>query len=248
MSDGEQGVQQQGGAGQLGDQRARGLAAVVGSEDFHVSDVVGGWRGTIESLAPGVIFVVVFVASGQRLLPPLIGASATAVLMVLARLVQRQSPTQAFSGVLGVGIGVIWAWRTGEASNYFAWGLWVNAVWLVGTLLTIIVRLPLVGLVAGLLASDGPLGGGSWSAVIAWRSDRRRLAVYSLATWFWVAMFGLRLVVQLPLYYADQVGWLGTAKLVMGVPLTAVAAWLSWRAVRQLSPASSAQPRQHPDR
>lgn len=45
-------------------------------------------------------------------------------------------------------------------------------------------------------------------------------------------MFALRLAVQLPLYFRDDVAWLGTAKLAMGVPLTALALWISWVLVR----------------
>lgn len=210
---------------------ARGMR-VLAAEEFSASDAVGGVRGVVEAVAPGLLFVVVYIATGQQLRPALIAASAAAVLAVVARLVQRTPVTQAFSGVLGVGIGVLWAWRTGDASDYFAYGLLVNAAYLAGTLVSVIVGWPLVGLVMGLFDARGPLGGGPWSAAVAWRADpvlRRR---YALATWPWVAMFALRLLVQLPLFLADDVVWLGTAKLAMGLPLTAVALWLSWMLVR----------------
>ena len=60
---------------------------------------------------------------------------------------------------------------------------------------------------------------------------RRR---YAWATWLWAGVFGLRLAVQIPLYLqgSDAVGWLGTAKLVMGVPLFAVGLWITWLMVR----------------
>ncbi len=57
------------------------------------------------------------------------------------------------------------------------------------------------------------------------------------ATWLWVAMFGLRLAVQVPLYLGASVGWLGTARLVMGVPLWALTLWVTWLLVR--TPGSS---------
>lgn len=210
---------------------ARGMRAIT-AEQFSAADALGGVRGVVEAVAPGLLFVVVYIASGQQLAPALVASAAAAVLAVLARLVQRTPVTQAFSGVLGVGIGVLWAWRTGDAGDYFAYGLLVNAAYFVGTLLTVVLGWPLVGLVVGLFDGRGPLSGGSWSAVTAWRSDpvlRRR---YTLATWPWVGMFGLRLLVQAPLYLADEVVWLGTAKLAMGLPLTALALWLSWMLVR----------------
>lgn len=224
----------------MSEQNRSGIRAISG-ESFSLQDAVGGWRGAIESVAPGLLFVVVFVATGQQLTPALIAAGASALLAVVVRLIQRSPLTQAFSGVLGVGIGVIWAWRTGEASDYFAWGLLVNVAYLAAFLVSILVRWPLVGLVIGLFRPEGPLNeGGSWSGAVAWRQDpvlRRRFAA---ASWVWVGMFAARLLVQGPLFLADQVGWLGTAKLVMGVPLTALVLWISWILVRGTTAAAPA--------
>jgi hypothetical protein len=222
----------------------RGLRALTG-EEFSATDAIGGWRGAIESVAPGVLFVVVYLAAGQRMVPALVASLGAALVAVVVRLVQRTPVTQAFSGVLGVLVGVIWAWRTGRAQDYFLYGLWVNVAYAVGTLATIVAGYPLVGLVVGLFDKQGPLAGGSWGRVVAWRSDRALARRYALATWLWVAMFALRLVVQVPLYRNAEVAWLGTAKLVMGLPLTALVLWFSWRLVRP-SAASPESPRTRP--
>src|SRR4051794_4803394 len=143
---------------------------VLASDTFSASDAVGGVRGVVESVAPGLLFVVVFVATGQRLVPALVVALAAAVVTVVVRLVQRQPPTMAFGGFLGVAVGVFWAWRTGDAKDFFAYGLWVNVSWFLGTLITVLVGWPLVGLVVGLFSKAGPLNeGGSWSGAVAWR-------------------------------------------------------------------------------
>jgi hypothetical protein len=210
----------------------RGLRALT-ADEFSAAAAVGGVRGVVESVAPGLLFVVVYLAAGQRLAPALYASLGAAVLAVIVRLVQRTPVTQAFSGLLGVAIGVVWAWRTGEAQDYFLYGLWVNVAYAVGTLATIVAGFPLVGLVVGLFAKDGPLGGGDWGRVVAWRSDPALRRRYALATWPWVVMFALRLVVQVPLYRSAQVAWLGTAKLAMGLPLTALVLWLSWRLARR---------------
>ena len=224
----------------------RGMRALTATE-FSAAEAVGGVRGVVESVAPGLLFVVVFLAAGQRLAPALIAALGAAVLAVIARLVARTPVTQAFSGLLGVAVGVFWAWRSGEAQNYFLYGLWVNAAYLVGTLASILVRVPLVGLVVGLFASDGPMGGGPWSAVTAWRADPALRRRYTWATWPWVAMFGARLVAQVPLYLDAKVAWLGTVKLAMGLPLTALVLWISWRLVRDGAPARDPGPDPDPD-
>jgi len=225
---------------------ARGMRAIE-AEDFSIAESVGGVRGAVESVLPGLLFVVVFVASGQQLRPALIASVAAAVLAVVARLVQRSPLTQALSGVLGVGIGVVWAWRTGDASDYFAWGLLTNVAYLLAFVVSVLVRWPLVGVVLGLFRGDGPMSEqGSWAGALAWRKDPVLLRRYALVTWLWAGMFAARLVVQVPLYYADEVAWLGTAKLVMGVPLTALVLWASWILVRGSTAARPGPPRTRP--
>lgn len=211
----------------------RGVGQLA-AEEFDFMAAVGGVRGLVESIAPGLVFVVVFLIT-RELLPALVASSALAVLAVVVRLVQRTPLTQAFSGLLGVAISVVWAWQTGEAANFFQWGLWVNAAYLVGTVLSILLRWPLVGAIVALIR-------GEWEG---WRSSPmyRR---YVMATWLWAGLFAARLAVQVPLLLDDAVGWLGTAKLLMGVPLFAVVIWLTWLMVREpeelREPASAESP------
>lgn len=228
------------------DGQARGVRALAG-EQFSVAEAVGGVRGLVESVAPGLVFVVVFVATTD-LTWSLVASVAVALVAVVARLVQRTPLTQALGGLLGVGIGVVWAWRSGEAQDYFAWGLWTNAAYLVALLVSLAVRWPLVGLVveglrsgfgAGTTASPDAATGTSsepgafarWAR--AWRGDRALLRRYAAATWLWVGLFAARLAVQVPLYLEGSVGWLGTARLVMGLPLWALVLWLTWVLVRR---------------
>lgn len=205
------------------DRPARGLWAVV-AEEFSFAEAIGGVRGLVESTLPGLLFVVVFLAT-RELAPALIASLAAAAAAVILRLAQHTPTTQAFSGVLGVGIGAVWAWRTGEAQNYFTWGLWVNAVWGLGTVVSILVRWPAVGVIVSLLRG----------ADMSWRAGKDAMAVhlrrrYTWATWIWVGVFGARLAVQLPLWLQgeESVGWLGTARLAMGVPLFAIGLWVTW--------------------
>jgi hypothetical protein len=225
---------------------ARGVRALAG-EQFSVAEAVGGVRGLVESVAPGLVFVVVFVATTE-LSWSLVASVAVALVAVAARLVQRTPLTQALGGLLGVAIGVVWAWRSGEAQDYFAWGLWTNAVYLLALLVSLVVRWPLVGLVVeGLRSGFGvgaatPADAGTGTAAgsgafsrwaRAWRGDRVLVRRYAAATWLWVGLFAARLAVQVPLYLEGSVGWLGTARLVMGLPLWALVLWLTWVLVRR---------------
>jgi len=58
-------------------------------------------------------------------------------------------------------------------------------------------------------------------------------------------MFALRLLVQLPMYFAGAVGMLGVAKLVMGWPMFLLAAYLSYQIIhpvlREVDAAAAAE-------
>ena len=61
---------------------------------------------------------------------------------------------------------------------------------------------------------------------------RKAVLAFDIATMVWVVVFGSRFVVQHHLYDADQTGWLGVARIAMGWPLTAVAALVTYLAIR----------------
>jgi hypothetical protein len=201
----------------------RGVRALTG-EDFSFSEAIGGVRGLVESTTPGLVFVVVYLLV-RDLAPALIASIGVAAAAVGVRLVQRTPTTQAFSGIGGIVIGAIWAWRTGEPQDFYTWGLWVNLGWCLGALVSILVRWPVVGVVVSLLRGHDM----SWRVEVGPAASHLRRR-YTWATWLWVAVFGARLAVQVPLWLQGEsaLGWLGTAKLVMGVPLFAVALWITW--------------------
>lgn len=195
---------------------ARG-AQLLGGDQFSFAAAIGGPRGFIESILPGLVFVTAYITVGGFQVPVI--ASVSIVLaMVFARLVQRTPITQALSGVFGVALGALWAWRAGDPGEYFLPGLWINAAYLAGVLLSMAVGWPIAGVAVGLMRGIGT----------SWRQDaavRRRM---HLATLVLASMFALRLIVQVPLYLAGNVAVLGTAKLVMGAPLFALTLWVMW--------------------
>ncbi len=242
--------------GSRGPTDRRGARAVT-AESFSFAEAVGGMRGVVEAIVPGLRFVVVFVATTD-LRAALIASVAAALVAVAARLVQRTPVTQALGGLLGIAVGVFWAWRSGEAENFYAVGLWTNAVYLVVILASILARWPVVGLVVEAVRSGlvdqtreraaSPSAGEAEDAdapspfapLVAWRTDPVLVRRYTIATWFWVGLFALRLIVKVPLYFSGDVAWLGTAHLVMGVPLWGLVLWLTWAVIRRPHPAQSA--------
>ena len=114
---------------------ARGMRALAG-EEFSAAQAIGGVRGLVEAVLPGLVFVVAFVIFTPNLVIPLVASVVAALVLVVARLVQRTPVTQALGGLLGIAIGVVWAWTSGEAENYYAGGLLLNAGYLVVLLAT----------------------------------------------------------------------------------------------------------------
>ena len=204
----------------------RRTAADAGdADDFSVIDAIGGPRGVVESMLPGVVFVVMFVITSDLHLT--IGVSAAlAVLQVIVRLCQRQSVMGAVSGLLAVGICLIWAWNSHEARNYYMFGFLTNAFYIVLLAISLMVRVPGLGLVIEFIRILPTEHLRAWLA--DWRGDKALNRAYTIITALWIGVFSLRLVVQVPLYLSNQVGWLGTARLLMGIPFWALAIWVSY--------------------
>ena len=241
-----------------------GLGA-IDAERFDVASAVGGRRGAIESTAPTLVFVVVMAVRPSALVAALAASLAVSGAALAARLAQRQGLTQVLGGAVLALASAAWAWRSGEASNFYATGLLINAVWLAGCLLSLAAGRPLVGILMGLwrAAAGGsarPGGGADADDAArpedaaprsrpAGRGGRRRDPAraaehrrHRAATAVLAAMFALRLAVEVPLYLAGAagVGALGVARLVLGLPLFALTAWFIWLLVRD--PARPARP------
>ena len=166
-------------------------------------------------------------------------------------------------------IAVAIAAKTGEARDFFVLGIIRNAGIGVVLLGSVALRRPLIGYLAeflapshlgGMAAHSIPwLGRGSSRPAVSaaaarreagedpaperhWRDDPGVLRTYSWLTVLWAATFLLRVLVQGPLYLADEVELLATASLVLGLPLTAVAGVLTLVVLSRLHRARSAAP------
>jgi hypothetical protein len=119
--------------------------------DRHlVLEQLGGWRGMIDATLPTLAFIVAHALDGLR--TGVWAALAAALLVFVLRLVRRESVQQAVSGLFAVGIAVAIAAASGQARNFFAFGIVRNAVIGVVLLGSIAVRRPLVGVIAEFLA------------------------------------------------------------------------------------------------
>lgn len=182
---------------------------------------MGGISGLIYSSVPVLVFVLV--NSIFSLQPAIWSAVGSALAITVLRIVRKQPLQPAISGFFGVAIAAFIAYRTGSAKGFFLFGIWASLVYGSVFVLSVLVRWPLVGVIWGLLNGHGQ----------RWRSDRKALTAYDLATLAWAAVFGARFIVQRWLYDEDQTGWLAFARIAMGWPLTAVALAVTIWAVRR---------------
>lgn len=181
---------------------------------------IGGVRGLVESILPGLIFLVVFTIT-REVLPSVLAPFAIAVIFIVVRVATRQPVTSAVAGALGIAISAALALWSGRAEDNFVPGFIVNVIMIVAMVVSIAVKRPLIGVVVGVLTSDSE-----------WRTDAAKYRVALVATILWAVLPALRLAVQLPLYLASQAGALGATKLIMGVPLYAILLWVTWLLIR----------------
>jgi hypothetical protein len=189
-------------------------------------EAMGGPLGMLETSLPAVAFIVAYTASGSNTDTAAIVAVGLTVALTVVRLGRRESPRHALSGLVGVGFAAFIATRSGRAEDFFLPGLLANTAYAAAFLVSLAVRRPLVGVIVGYLDGSGQ----------GWRADRVRYKAFARASWLWATLFLVRLAVQLPLYLAGAVVALGVARTAMGLPLFALALWLTWLITRRPPP------------
>jgi Protein of unknown function (DUF3159) len=189
---------------------------------------VGGVSGLVYSSLPVVIFVIASSVSG--LCVAIASALAVAALILLWRLIRRESPQPAFSGFFGVAICALIAYIVGESKGYFLLGIWMSLLWAVVVAVSVVIRRPLVGYAWSWASGRGR----------GWRDVPRAVYAFDIASICWVLVFAARFVVQGLLYDTDRTGWLAFARIAMGWPLTVVAALATYAAIKSAQRAMSA--------
>jgi len=182
---------------------------------------MGGVRGLVESILPGLAFLVIYTFTKDLFLSVAIPVGL-AVVFVIVRAITKTPWTSALAGVIGLALSAGLALITGRAEDNFVLGFVINGAFLIALLISIAVRWPLIGVIVSLIRSEGS----------AWRTDKAKFRVALIATILWSGLFALRLGVELPLYFAENAAALATLKLILGVPLYAGMLWVTWLLVR----------------
>ncbi|MGH2948172.1 MAG: DUF3159 domain-containing protein [Solirubrobacteraceae bacterium] len=148
-------------------------------------------------------------------------ALAISVVIALFRALRREPLTNAFAGVLGTGLAVYIALRTGTAEGYFVPRALQNTGLALAFTASVAFRRPIVGyVVAALYRLPG-----------SWVRDPRMRRAFAEASLAFAALFTLRAVVYSVLIAAGREGALAGAVIVLGWPAFLGVLWFTYRYV-----------------
>lgn len=180
----------------------------------RLGEALGGLRGSLEAAMPMLGFVIVWSATRERNLA--IGAAAVlTVAFAVVRLVQRQTLQYVLGGVFATALAAFFALRSGNAEDAFLPGILTSLAYLIGSLVSVLVRWPVVGLMVG-VADQAAVAAGD---PFRWRRNAAAVRVCSRLTLVLVAVYVIRVGIMGPLYLAGNVAGLTISKVVLGWPL-----------------------------
>jgi hypothetical protein len=194
----------------------------------QVASQLGGVRGTVEAGIPIVVFVVANVLWSLRV--ALIAAVAVALAIGIFRLVRRHSVRHAANGLLGVAIGAVIAWRSGEAKDFYLPGILYTAGYVVALVGSVAAGRPLVGWLWSVIADHGSP---------RWYRDEGLRRTFSWLTVIWAAVYLLKLAGNLWVYFDaglsddQKASILGVMRIALGAPPYALLLALTIWAVRR---------------
>jgi len=192
----------------------------------ELAKALGGRRGIVESAVPTVLFTLSWIITDELRTSLVVSIGAT-VLLVLVRLVQRSTVQFTLNALVGIAVAAVFASRSGEARDVFLPGILYNGAYTVGLVLSIVVGWPLVGFLIGSLAGEPT----------QWHGDKGLVRLCAKLTWLLALPCALRVIVQYPLWAADEVTLLGAAKVGMGWPLQVAALFaMGWVLSRDRTP------------
>ncbi|WP_245598467.1 DUF3159 domain-containing protein [Glycomyces arizonensis] len=198
-------------------------------QDTLVS-LLGGRRGAFDATAPLVVFILTWLAAGRSIGWGVGASLVAAAVIALVRLRQRAKPRAVLLGLLSVCVAGIIVLYTGRAADILLPRVLSNAASALVWAGSIVFRWPLLGVVVGALLGQRA----------RWRSDPALLRAYSAASWTWVAMYALRVVVLTPFWLSDHEDFAvvggGVAQVLLSWPLLALCLVVSGAAMKALLP------------
>ena len=198
----------------------------IAADDRHPLNVLlGGPWGAVESMAPTVLFVLAYFASGNNLAVAVGVALGVAVVLAGIKIARREKPIRVLSGLIGVAIAALFAAYQDDPLGFFQIRVLANVLSALAFAGSILLKRPLMGVIIGPVMGTG----------MRWRQDPDLLKAYSRVTWLWAILSLVRAAIQVPLIQAGQLAWLGaTPFLFYGLVALTIAA--SWWVIKETLP------------
>ncbi len=208
----------------------------------QIAEQLGGVRGLVESSIPVFAFVMLNVFLGDTALElpkrtalswAIAGAVGTAVLIGIFRLARKQPIRHAVNGVVGIAVGAVLAWRTGEAKNFYLPGILITLAQVAVFVISVLVRRPIIGYVWGVLANKGKHD---------WFANRRLFRTFQWLTLVWAGSLFVRAGVQGWLWLRDEATAIGIVRILISWPIYAATFAFTVWAVRRVTRDQQAEP------
>ncbi|WP_290050859.1 DUF3159 domain-containing protein [Amycolatopsis solani] len=195
--------------------------AVLTEKSRSVFTAIGGWRTVAEGVASRLLFLVGYLSTGHVLVSALVAVAGVLVFAVV-RVCTERKWWQAGVGLAVVGLSAALAGGTGHGADFYLPDIVRGAVAGAVFLLSMLVRLPLVGVLVEVARGER----------FAWRRDGARRRCYQLCTALLLAKSVLATAVMVPFYAAGEVVPLGIASTVLGAPAMGLCVYWVWRILR----------------
>ncbi|KJK48985.1 DUF3159 domain-containing protein [Streptomyces sp. NRRL F-4428] len=205
-------------AGQSARQSADHAADQKAVTQAALFDAFGGVRGTVETMLPGLLFVMIYTVNKDVKMSAL-AAGAVAVLLVIVRLLRKDTVKHAFSGVFGVGVGVAFALFTGSAKGFYLPGMIYGVGLGVAFTVSALVGFPLLGVILGPVFKEN----------LSWRTrNPGRKKAYTKASLAWGIIFLAKYAILFPLYWWGDATQLGWVLIALKLPPMVLAVYFTW--------------------
>lgn len=141
-----------------------------------------------------------------------IAALAVSLILVVVRLVTKDTVKHAFSGVFGVAFGVVFAMMTGNAKDFYLPGMLYTLGLGLAYIITTLCGVPLIGLILGPVFKEN----------LSWRTrNPGRKKAYAKASFAWGAILLAKCAILFPLYWWADTAQLGWVLVGLKIPLPA---------------------------
>lgn len=181
-------------------------------------EAFGGVRGLVETTVPGLVFIAIYTVNKNIQAAALTALALSAVLGV-ARLVRRDTVKHAFSGVFGVGFGVVFAMITGNAKDFYLPGMLYTLGLALAYVITSACGVPLLGMLLG----------PAFKEMLSWRTrNPGRKRAYTKASYAWGFILLAKSAILFPLYWWGNTAQFGWVTVALKIPPFLLAVYLTW--------------------